>query len=73
MRILGHFFRKEFQGDKAMQAGVVGLINDAHPAPTEFLSDAVMRNGLPDHTREILRPPTGQVNESREFAGVSRA
>jgi hypothetical protein len=41
-------------------------------AAAELLYNAVMRNGLSDHSREILRPPKGQVNESREFGGVSR-
>ena len=38
-----------------MQAGVLGLVHDAHPAATEFLNDAVMRNGLFDHREKMLR------------------
>jgi len=38
-----------------MQASVLGLVDDAHPAAAEFLENAVMRNGSPDHWRKILR------------------
>jgi len=45
-----------------MQPGVFGLIGYAHAAATELLDDAVVRNGLADHWREILRLRDGQVN-----------
>ena len=32
-----------------MQPGVLSLVDHAHPAATEFLDDAVMRDGLADH------------------------
>ena len=61
------------QGDKAMQLHILGLVDHAHPAATELLDDAVMRDGFADQRK--LGPPFGahlrlhgrQVNE-----GVSR-
>ncbi len=52
--IAGHVFGQEFQGDKTMEAGVLGLVNHAHASATEFLDDAVVRDGLVDHWRPGL-------------------
>ncbi len=32
LRVARQFIGKEFQADEAMQAGVFGLVDDAHPA-----------------------------------------
>ena len=43
---------------------VLGLVHYAHPAPTEFVEDAVMRDGLSDervgvrHSAAMLAPST---------------
>ncbi len=49
LRILGNFFRQKFERDEAVQLQVLGLVDDAHPATTELLDDAVVRDGLADH------------------------
>jgi hypothetical protein len=49
LRILSHIFRKELQSDEAVQAGILGLVNDAPTAAAQFVDDAVMRNGSADH------------------------
>src|SRR6478736_3559433 len=46
--VLGEFFRQEFQGYKTVEAGVFGLVDDAHAATAELLHDAVVRDGLAD-------------------------
>ena len=56
---IGHFvveyFRgEELQSDGAVQVGVLGLVDDIHPALTQLLGDAVVRNGLADHVGPIL-------------------
>jgi hypothetical protein len=40
---------QELQGDKTVQAGVFGLVDDSHAAPADFLDDAIVRNGLANH------------------------
>src|ERR1700691_4483559 len=54
------FFREEFEGDRAVKAAIVSLIDDTHPARTKLLQDAVMRNGLADHWQVASwkRPPS---------------
>src|SRR5947207_4474576 len=52
LRITGHFWRQELQPNEAMQAGVLGLVHNAHAAAAEFLNDAVVRDGLADHWRK---------------------
>jgi len=47
--VLGEFFREEFQGDGALELGVLGLVHHAHAAPAELLQNAVVRDGLADH------------------------
>src|SRR5690242_2191938 len=49
LRILGHFVRKEFQSNEAVEFRVLGLVNDAHAATADLLDDAVMRDDLIDH------------------------
>ena len=47
--VLSNFIRQELQGDKALETGVFGLVDDAHPTTTEFFENAVMRDCLFDH------------------------
>ena len=42
LAVARQFFREEFQRDKASQLGVFGLVDNAHPATTEFFNDAVV-------------------------------
>ena len=62
--IFGDLVRKELQGNKAVQLYIFRLIDHAHPATAESLDDAIVRNGLADHSGGILRPAKSQVNES---------
>ena len=48
LRVLGYVIQQEFQRDEAPKLGVLGLVDDAHPATAEFLDDAVVGNGLTD-------------------------
>jgi hypothetical protein len=48
LRVFGEIFGKEFQCDKTAEFRVLGLVNNSHAAATEFLHDAVMRDGLAD-------------------------
>jgi len=43
--VLGKMFRQELEGDEPAELGVFGFINHTHPAATQLLEDAVMRNG----------------------------
>ena len=66
MRILGNPLRQELEGDEAMQADILSLVHDAHPAAAKLLDNAVVRDGLPDHWKqESYVPWDRQVNESR--------
>src|SRR5215467_9245947 len=70
LRILGNGLRQEFQRYKAAKRGVLGLVDNAHPATTELLDDAVVRNGLADerlglrHVASMLGRTVRQVNGS---------
>ena len=46
---LREFLRQELQGDKPVEFGVLRFVDHAHPAPAEFLENAVMRDGLAEH------------------------
>jgi hypothetical protein len=52
--VTGNVFRQEFEGDESMKACVLGLVNHTHPAATQLLHNAVVRDGLADHWRRIL-------------------
>jgi hypothetical protein len=47
--VAGYFIGKKFESYKAMQSRVLSLVHDTHPAATEFLQDAVVRDSLADH------------------------
>ena len=55
MWIFGYIIGQEFEGYEAAQLNVLGPIHHPHPAATQLLNDAVVRNGLADHWRKILR------------------
>jgi hypothetical protein len=59
---LGEFFRKKLQGNAAAEALVFCLVDDAHPATAKPFDDAVVRDGLSDHWRRMLRVGSEQVN-----------
>ena len=41
--------REEFQGDRAFELCVLGLVDHTHPTFPEFIEDLVMRDGFTDH------------------------
>jgi len=52
LRIACHIVWQELECDETAQAGVLSLIDHAHPAATYLFEDAVVRNGLADHWAE---------------------
>jgi hypothetical protein len=49
LRVQRQFIGQEFQGYQSAKLGVFGLVNHAHAAATQFIDDAVVRDGLADH------------------------
>ena len=49
LRVFGHFMWQKFEGDKAVQRDVLGLVHDSHTTTAEFFDDPVVRNGLAEH------------------------
>src|ERR1700690_726368 len=48
--IVSNIIGQEVEGHKAMQAHVLGLVNDAHASAAKFFHNAVVRDGLADHS-----------------------
>src|SRR6185437_14082344 len=48
-RLLREGFGEEFQGHRTVEAVVVSLVYDTHPAGAKLFQDAIVRNGLTDH------------------------
>ena len=55
LRIFGYVIGQELESHKATEFDVLSLIDHTHAATTELLDDAVVRDGLADHWRKILR------------------
>src|SRR5437899_2929020 len=70
LRIASNILRQELQRDKAMQAGVLRLVDHTHPAAAQLLDDAVMRDGLADHADAMLGALQWEVNESTGYSGI---
>ena len=49
LRVFGYVVGQELESDKATELHILSLVDHAHPAATEFLDDAVVRDGLADH------------------------
>ena len=47
--VAGEFLREEFQGDGALEAGVLGFVDHAHAALAELREDLVVGDGGADH------------------------
>src|SRR5713226_91452 len=48
LRVFGYFVGQKLQGHKAVELDVLSLVDHAHAAASEFLDDAVVRDGLAD-------------------------
>ena len=48
LSVAGHFIGQELESNKTMQSRVLRLVDNAHPAATEFFKDAVVRDDLSD-------------------------
>ena len=46
-RSRGYIFREEFQGDEAVEASVLGLVDNAHSAAAKLFNDTVMGDVSP--------------------------
>jgi hypothetical protein len=46
---LRHIVRQELERDEASEIGVLGFVDNAHPAAAQLLDEAVVRDGLTDH------------------------
>src|SRR6266571_1896626 len=49
LSVSGNLLRQKLESDEAMQARVLSLVDHTHTPSTEFLDDAVVRDGLADH------------------------
>ena len=47
LRVAGNLVGQELERDEAVQARVLGFVNDTHAAAAELLDDAVVRDGWP--------------------------
>ena len=56
LRVFGYVVGQELEGHKATEFDILGLVDHTHPTAAEFFDNAVMRDGLADHWRQILRP-----------------
>ena len=53
LRIAGNFLGQKLEGDKAMQADVLGLVDDTHPTTAQLLGDSIVRDGFADHWKTL--------------------
>jgi hypothetical protein len=52
--IVGQCWGKELQRHETVEASILRPVDDAHPAPAQFVENAVVRDRLADHQVEIL-------------------
>ena len=66
----GDFLRPELEGDKAVQARILGLIDNATRRPA--LGNAVMRHGSPDYWRASYVSKTGKSMKTVKLAASEK-
>jgi hypothetical protein len=71
LQIASDLRQEKFAGDPAAEVRVLRLVNYTHPATTQLLDDALVRDGLADHWAQILRPRMGRVNEDRRLGRLA--
>jgi hypothetical protein len=54
LRVFSYTIRKELEGDESPELYIFSLIDHTHTASAQLLDDAVVRNGLADHTGPII-------------------
>ena len=50
LRVFGYLVGQELEGNKPTELDVLGLVDNTHTTATQLLDDAVVRNGLADHS-----------------------
>src|SRR5207302_9098090 len=74
LRISSNVIRQKLQRHKTTELGVLGLVDQTHPAAAEPLDDAIMRDGLADHggmtheRRVVRRANAGSQTNLRSAA-----
>jgi hypothetical protein len=61
---LRHIVGQKLEGDKPTELHILSLEHHTHPAATELLNDAVVRDGLADHERELASARLRMVGRS---------
>ena len=73
LRVLRDIVGEKLEGDKAAKVSVLGLVDDTHAAAAEFLDDAVVRDGLADHSDEAVTSSYGSLQvTSKAFTTTHR-
>jgi len=62
-----HLIGQELEGNKTMQAGVLGLVDHTHTPAANLLDDLVMGDFLANHGSGMLWDDTRQVNEKAKL------
>jgi hypothetical protein len=68
LRIFGYFIRQELEGNKPLELDVLSLVDHTHSDASDFLDDAVVRDGLADHSRRCYVRETGKSTKAVELA-----
>jgi hypothetical protein len=45
----GYFFRQGLQGNKTVEPGVFGFVDDPHASATDLMKDPIVRDVFADH------------------------
>src|SRR6516162_215595 len=70
--VVRDIFGQEFQRDKTPKLGVLGFVNDTHPATAQLLDYAVVRNSQADHNVLIVAIPFGVAGLSSVVENAAR-
>src|SRR5579864_1341482 len=68
LAVTGKFVGQEFERHQTPQFNVLGFVDDTHAASSEFLEDAVVRDGLVNHGwRQLLAAILGGLGRAAKL------
>jgi len=53
LRVFGYVVGQKLEGNEAAELHILGLVHHTHAAAAKLLNDAVVGDGLTDHSRDV--------------------
>src|SRR6266436_6575559 len=70
LRVTGHVFGQELQGNGTIEAGVLGLVNHSHSTAAQLLDNPLVRDGSANHWQACYGGSAVKSMKPGSFSGL---